>query len=244
MLAYQSLSPYYGGFLSVPMGELSFDAYSFVLGLDGVREAIGNTLLVGALSATAVVVFTLVTSWLVIRSRITGTRVLDVLTFLPFSMPPVLLGLALIYVYLTVRVLPIYGSIAILVIAYVTLYLPFGSRVSNSALLQVNKELEEAGRVSGANILTVALRIITPLLLPAIVGSWVWVAAHAMRELTIALFLQSHRNAMVSTLIWTYWQTGVVPPTAAIGVMLIAIIAVLVGAWQYVEFRRQRNGSD
>src|SRR5690606_15705749 len=103
------------------------------------------------------------------------------------AMPGVLIATALIYVYLWVQILPIYGTIWIIAIAYLTIYLSFGSRTLNGVVLQLHPELEEAARINGAGWFRLMRRIIVPLALPALGAVWIWVFAHCVRELTAAL---------------------------------------------------------
>jgi iron(III) transport system permease protein len=133
-------------------------------------------------------------------------------------------------VYLSIPSIPIYGTIWILVIAYTTFYLAYGSRASQSAFFQLHKELEEAGRVSGASALRIHARITLPLVFPAMLGIWIWVFAHVMRELSMALMLHGRQNTVVSTLIWNYWSGGDPVTASAIGVWLILALTALIGA--------------
>jgi iron(III) transport system permease protein len=138
----------------------------------------------------------------------------------------------LIYVYLTLKFIPIYGTIWIIVIAYITHYVAFGTRTINGAMVQIHRELEEASQVSGATWFATFTRIIFPLLVPAMMSVWVWVGGHAMRELSAALMLASSRNILLSTLLWGFWDGGNMPVAAAVGIVLISFLVVLMGLAQ------------
>ena len=76
--------------------------------------------------------------------------------------------------------------------------------------------------------------------LPALVAVWVWVVAHAMRELSTALMLQGRDNVVLSTLLWDYWSGGVPNKAAAVGVWLIAALVLIVGLWSALARRERR----
>jgi iron(III) transport system permease protein len=157
------------------------------------------------------------------------------LAFIPLGIPHVLMGLALIYVYLTLKFLSIYGTIWIIALAYITHYISFGTRTMNGAMVQIHRELEEASEVSGASWFTTFVRIIFPLLIPAVMSVWIWVGGHAMRELSAALMLASGRNILLSTLLWGFWEGGEMPVAATVGVVLIAFLILLMAVAQLFE---------
>ena len=229
ILIWTSLLPYYSNISFENFGLLSLDNYRIFFENRKVILALKNTLIVAFVSAMGVSLFSFAISWIVIRLRYRISKVMDVLAFIPLGVPHVLMGLALIYVYLTVRFLPIYGTIWIIVVAYVTHYIAFGTRTINGAMVQVHRELEEASQVSGATWLRTFVQIIFPLLIPAIVSVWIWVGGHAMRELSAALMLASGRNILLSTLLWGFWEGGDMPVAAAVGVALISLLILLMG---------------
>jgi len=96
-----------------------------------------------------------------------------------------------------------------------------------AAQMQIHKELEEASVVSGAPWRTTFRRIIIPLLTPAVINGGLWVALHAMRELSIAMMLFTPGSVVLSTIIWSYWQGGEVCAASAIGVMLIIALITM-----------------
>jgi iron(III) transport system permease protein len=110
------------------------------------------------------------------------------------------------------------------VLGLTVIYIAFATRLMNGAIAQVGKELEEAGRTSGATQLAVMWRITLPLLLPAFIAGWIWVASHAMRSFSIPLVLSSQRNAVIAPEIWRVWQRGYLSEAAAYGVILMIIL--------------------
>jgi iron(III) transport system permease protein len=237
ILFWTSLLPYYTKFSFENMGLLSFKNYRLFFENRKVVLAVQNTFIVAVASAMGVSLLSFAVSWIVIRLRLKVSRILDIMAFMPLGIPHVLMGLALIYVYLTLKFIPIYGTVWIIVIAYVTHYTAFGTRTINGAMIQIHRELEEASQVSGAAWFTTFTRIIFPLLIPAIMSVWVWVSGHAMRELSAALMLASSRNILLSTLLWGFWEGGNMPVAAAVGIVLILFLILLMGVALWITHR-------
>lgn len=235
ILAWTSLLPYYSGVSSDLFSELSPDNHTALLTDPEMLGAAGNSFLVAVVAASVVALLSAVVSWVVVRSKAPGRKVFDVVAFLPLAIPSAMIGLALIFVYLTIRTVPVYGTIWILVIAYVTTYLSFGTRVTNGVLLQMSADLEESAQASGATWARTFRSITVPLMRPALLAVWIWVAAHALRELSAALMLQGRNNTVVPTLLWGYWEGGRPTVAAAAGVWLILVLFVVVCLWAFVN---------
>lgn len=195
-----------------------------------------NSVVVAVVAASMTTLIGGLVAWTVVRTRVPGRGLLDMLAFMPLAIPGVMIGVALIYVYLALgRLVPIYGTIWIIIAGYLTQYLPYGTRLSSNVMLQIHPELEEAGRASGATARRVLLRITLPLVLPALLGVWVWVASHALRELSTALMLQGQDNAVITTFLWDAWAGGDGTRSAAIGLWLVFGTAFLLLLWQVVD---------
>ena len=128
-----------------------------------------------------------------------------------------------------------------IVIGSIIISLPFATRVFSSALLQIDRELEEAGRTSGAGTIRALLRITAPLLRPATVVVWVWSATFVLRELALPLMVQSGRNPMFVTVLWGYWDAGQFNVAAAGSVVLISVLLVGIVVWMIAEERIQKG---
>ena len=148
-------------------------------------------------------------------------------------MPTVVFGLAIIFVYLSVPGLQvIYGTIWILVIAFTTRYLTYCIRLMGGAVVQIQKELEEASETSGASRWQTFRTVTLPLLMPSFVNGWMWTVIHSLREATLAVMLLTPSNVVLASLIWSQWQEGVnYGSVAAMSVFVVAVTGVLaVGA--------------
>src|SRR5581483_9986423 len=182
-------------------------------------------------------------SWLVIRSRSRLRGPLDFFAFLPHAVPSIIFGVGALFVALFVlKGLPLYGSLTLVAAVYVVLRLSFGTRMLNSAFIQIHRELEEAAAVAGAGGLKIARAIIAPLLLPALINGWLGIALETYRELTLATVLYSPRNITLSVVVWSIWLSGNLGQAAAVSVILLCCLVPLVAAY-WVFGRRQLVGA-
>ena len=243
ILAWTSLMPYQAPVSREMLGKITLANHVDAFRNTRVVQATWNSIWVSALSATLVCAIALVCSWVTLRTRQAGRQLIDTLAFLPIAIPGTMIGMALIYVYLTLNFIPIYGTPWILVVAFTTVYLSFTSRTANGVLIQLHRELEEAARVCGASASVTLRRIVLPLILPALLGAWIWVVAHVMRELSTALLLQGEDNAMLAVLLWGYWSGGQPNKAAAVGVWLVVLMAIATIGWQVTASRAQPDAA-
>lgn len=210
--------------------RLTFDNYLALPETPRIASSIWNTVVLGTWTATATMGLAFLVSWLVVRQRVRGGLGLDVMAFIPRALPSVAIGVSLVAFYLNpaIRWLPIYGTMAIMVLALMAGYMAFASRAANSAMVQLNAELEEAAYVSGIGKLRTLARITLRLLSPAFIAGWIWVLAHAMRNLGIPLLLATSDNQTIATTLYYYWsRKGDFSLTSALGVMLLLTLMVV-----------------
>ena len=245
MLGWTSLMPYQTGFSWAALKLVTLQNHRDFLANPRVIAATEHSLVIAMTAATAVAALSLLLSWLTLRLKVPGTRLLDAVAFIPLAIPGVMIGVALIYVYIALNpILPIYGTIWIIAVAYLTQYLPFGSRTTNGVMVQIHPEIEEAALIAGAGRGRVLWRITLPLVWPAVAAVWIWVAAHALRELSSALMLQGRDNGVIPTLLWDYWSGGDPTRTAAGGLWLTVVLVLFLALWQALARRAgvQRPG--
>jgi iron(III) transport system permease protein len=237
-ILWTSFLPYLQPLSFRALHNLSFDGYVETLTLPRVQLALWNTLIVVVVTSTTVALLSTIISWLIVHSHRYVRRCLDFLAFLPLAIPHLMLALALIYFYLTIRIIPVYGTVWILVIAFITTFIAFGTRTTNAAMFQLHRELEEAAWISGASLLRTFKEIVVPLIFPAMLNVAIWVAALSMRELSAALMLRSSDSLVVSTIIWEFWAEDSVPSHAAVlGVITILILLLFTGIGLYLYDR-------
>lgn len=201
-----------------------------------ITDSIKNSILLGLGSASVVMLLTTFASWILVRTKLRGRWLLDLLTTLPLLFPGIVMGLAIMRFYLIVPI-PIYGTLWILLVAFITRYIPYGIRYTHSGLLQLHRELEEAAYASGASWSNAMRRITLPLLTPSFLGGWVFVFLLSAKELSMSILLASPQTPVVSVAIFELWENGQVGELAAFGVIW-TVILVSVAIIYYLIARR------
>jgi iron(III) transport system permease protein len=227
MLIWMSLLPYYQAPSLQALDSVTLDNYSRIFDMPGVAQAFKNSTILALGSATTVMLFMSVVAWLSLKSKLRGRRFFDTLASVPLALPGLVLGVALIFIYLR-SPLPIYGTLFILFIAYVTRYMPYGMRYASSSLAQVSTELEDSARMSGASWFDTFRRVVIPLMMPGILAGWVYVMIVSIRELSSSILLYSHNTRVLSVSIWELWENGETGVLAALGVVMVAGLMGLV----------------
>lgn len=220
--------------------QFTWANYVAVFQTETITRTITNTLIMTLVASTATCAISLAISAVVVRSSFWGRRLLDQLAFMPSAIPGIVLGLAFVWVFLQMNSfgISLFGSIWSISIAFIVAFLPFGTRSMNAALLQIHRELEEAAGTSGARPWRVMLKIFVPLVMPALVGLWIWCILHSVRIIGIPLLLfDGAENQVLAILMWFMWDEGSVPIVAALGVMLIVFLFIVTLGARWLGFR-------
>ncbi|MFE0630922.1 ABC transporter permease [Streptomyces sp. NPDC058864] len=227
VLVYASLLKYYTAPSRKTLSTMTLDNYREVADMPLAFTALKNSLIVGVGAATVVMVLTAIVSWVVLRTKAPGRRLLDLLAFTPIVIPGLVLGLALSFVYLRMP-LPVYGTLLILLVSYCTRYLPYGMRYASSAMAQMSPELEESAAVSGASWFQTFRRVLLPLMSSGILAGWVYILVVSFRELSSTILLYSPGKEVLSVLIWEQFENGQFTTLAALGVCMVVLLVLLV----------------
>ena len=118
------------------------------------------------------------------------------------------------------RPLPIYGTLSSLVIAALVQYLPYGMRFCHAGAMQIHRELEEAAEMSGARKFATFVRIVLPLIAPAVATSWLFVMLMSVRAVAMPILLVGPRSQVVAVTLFDLWGNGQITSLAAVGVVL------------------------
>jgi iron(III) transport system permease protein len=204
----------------------NFSNYSQVLANATVMEGVKNSLILGIGSATALVLIVTIVSWIVYRTRMPGRKSLDFLAFVPQAVPSVLFGVAMLWLYLVVPI-PVYGTLWVILLAYITRYMPHAMRIISVGMLQFHPELEEAAYACGSSWVRMFRRILLPLLRPVLVTAWIWVMIHTFRELAISSILSGPETRTVGVAIYSLWTEGSFGLISAFSVMVIVLLIVV-----------------
>jgi iron(III) transport system permease protein len=236
IILWASVLPFYMQPSIEALGKFTAKNYVTALHFPKITDSIKNSILLGLGSASVVMVLTLFASWVLVRTKMRGRWLLDILTTLPLLFPGIVMGLAILRFYLFVPI-PVYGTLWILLIAFVTRYIPYGIRYTHSGLLQLHKELEEAAYTAGASWGNCMRRIILPLMTPSFLGGWIFIFLLSAKELSMSVLLVSPQTPVVSVAIFELWENAQVGELAAFGVIWTAILVTV--AIVYYAFARR-----
>jgi iron(III) transport system permease protein len=236
IILWASLLPFYMQPSIEGISSFTLKNYVTALHFPKITDSIKNSILLGLGSASLVMVLTLLASWILVRTKTRGRWLLDLLTTLPLLFPGIVMGLAILRFYLFVPI-PVYGTLWILLIAFVTRYIPYGIRYTHSGLLQLHKELEEAAYTAGASWANCMRRIILPLMTPSFLGGWIFIFLLSAKELSMSVLLVSPQTPVVSVAIFELWENAQVGELAAFGVIW-TVILVSIAIIYYLFARR------
>ncbi|MDR3534099.1 MAG: iron ABC transporter permease [Rhodopila sp.] len=223
------------------VGNFTLDNYRKALTQNAVRYAMSNSLILGVLTATIGVALTGMLSWLIHRSRLPGRGLLEYTVMFPQAVPRLVFAFGMMWAWLVFPI-PIYGTLWLLLIAYLTVFLPLGVRTISSVLLQLDKSLEECGEVCGASWGYRMRTITMPLLRPGLLAAWMLLFIASVRELGASILLMGPHSQVLTPAIVDAWFGSSSELTAAMALIQTFVVAVAVGLFTLVTRRASRQG--
>jgi iron(III) transport system permease protein len=191
------------------------------------RKALWNTVLLGFLSATAGTALALVISYVTSRRLVAGHGVLGFLATSPVAIPGIVLGVGLFLSY-TRPPIVLYGTLWILLLAFLTIELPAGYQQLQAAFRGLHPELEEASRIFGASRLRSLWQITAPLLRTSVIATWCFVFIGVIRELSATIMLTTANTKVISVIIYDLNESGDLGAIAVLGIALLLITFTVV----------------
>jgi len=195
--------------------------------LSATKLAVKNTFLLGAASATIGTIIALVIAYLTSRRAITGYRALGFLATAPVAIPGIVLGVGLFLSYARPP-LVLYGTLWILLIAFITIALPAAYQQLQSAFRSVHTDIEDASRILGATRLRTLWRITAPLLRTSVIATWCFIFVGVIRELSAAIMLFTSETKVISVLIFDLNESGDLGAISVLGLIMLAITFAVV----------------
>jgi iron(III) transport system permease protein len=195
--------------------------------LSSTQIALKNTFLLGLMAATFGTLLALVISYLTARQAVRGHKVLAFLATAPIAIPGIVLGVGLFLSY-TRPPLVLYGTLWILLIAYLTIELPAAYQQLQSAFKSVHPELEEASRMLGATRLRALRDVTAPLLRTSVLATWCFIFVSTIRELSAAVMLFTSETKVVSVLIFDLKESGDLGAISVLGLSMLILTFIVV----------------
>lgn len=227
----------YFGFYQLDM--LTLEHYRNVWDNREFWDAFGNTMLLGFLGATATMVLGGIVAYITTRTTWHGRRLIDILAWLPWMMPGMVLGIGFLWGFAILpHAIPIYGTLWALLLAYVALGTPVAVRVTSGAYAQIARDIEECSRVHGAGWWQTLGRILVALAWPAFAVGWVLIFFGIMRELSASILLYVPDTEVLSVVMLKMWNGGKPEDVSVIG--LVMLVLVLLFRWVQLRFIKRR----
>jgi iron(III) transport system permease protein len=227
VLMYASMVSY----LHVPGAKtwelLTLEHYQTNLNDARTYRALQNSLLLALSGATICMVLAALTAWVTTKTKVAGRGVIEALTFIPWAFPGTALAIGLLWTYVYVP-LPIYGTLWILLIGYVTRFLPYGLRSMTSTIVQIHDDMQQASMVCGAGFLVTFRRILLPLLRPGFIAGWIILATIYLREFSTSIFLYSPGAEPLGPLLYHFYVDGNLGPMCSLALIVSAVCIGLI----------------
>jgi iron(III) transport system permease protein len=211
-------------------GMYTLRNYVFIWESASTLRSFSNTLIVSGVGAALGVMLGLSCCYFTLRYRPPGHRMLDFLVSLPFGVPGVVLGLGLLWAYAYLP-LPLYGTLTLMIVAFVTRFLPYATETIGGQMVQIDKSLEEAAWVNGATRIEGVSRVLLPLVTPSLQGAYFLLFMAFFREISSAILLYSVNTSVISISIWSFFEQanwGLASALAVVATLIIFIAMALI----------------
>lgn len=190
-------------------------------------RSLWNTLAIGVGSGLAGAILYSLIAYIIAKSRFRARGVLDFLSWLPWSIPGILIGMALFWTFLqTPLIRPLYGTIYLLIIAMLIKGMPLGVQLTKSVMMQLGSDLEEAARISGGNWVSTYCLIVLPLIYPALVTVGLVTFISAARDISTVVLLARGESRTLSLLMLDYTAAGDFEKATVVAVIIVVLVAV------------------
>jgi iron(III) transport system permease protein len=186
------------------------------------RLAMWNTFLLGFSTATLGTGLALLAAYMVSRAPVRGSALLGMLATAPVAIPGIVLGVGLFLTYSHPQLM-LYGTLWILLIAFLTIEMPAGYQQMSAAFHGIHPELEEASRILGASRLKTLRLITAPLLRTSVIATWCFVFIGTIRELSATILLTTANTKLVSVIIYDLNESGDMGAISVLGIMLLVV---------------------
>ena len=220
-----SLSSYWSPRISI--SRMTLENFQQIFRESGIVSAVTNSITISLMA----VFISLLIGFIVACVLLRGQRVpilrtlLDIIVAMPLGVPAVIFGAGFLFAYSRPPII-LYGSWWVLVVVYVTLMLPFTTRMQLSGMLALGKSYLEASRVSGAGLIKTELLITLPLMRSTLGGAAALMFVLLTHEFTASVLVRSPHNQVMGTVLFDYWGNGSYPLVAAIAITMTLVTAL------------------
>lgn len=203
--------------------------YLYITGSDSTQRAIWNTLIVSGGGAALGVLLGASASYITTRLRPPGHRILDAVVMIPFGVPGIVMGLGLLWAYAYLPV-PLYGTLFLIILAYITRFLPYATETAGARFVQLDRSLEEAAWVAGATRLQTIGRIVAPLAKPSLQSGYFLLFMAFFREISATILLFTASSSVLSVSIWSFFEQANWGLASALSIVAMFLMMIVMSA--------------
>ncbi len=206
-------------------GNWTLENFRVAVTMNAVRSALANSLLLGFGTATIGVMLMGLLAWLIYRSRLPGSGLIEYVVMFPQAVPRLVFAFGLMWAWVVFPI-PIYGTLWLLLLAYLTVFLPLGVRTIAGVMLQIDKSLEECAQMCGAPWAFRVRTVTIPLLVPGLVAAWLLLFIASIRELGASILLMGPHSKVITPSIVESWFGTSSELTAALALIQTLVVAI------------------
>ena len=206
-------------------GNWTLENFRVAMTMNAVRSALVNSLLLGFGTATIGVVLMGLLAWLIYRSRLPGSGLIEYVVMFPQAVPRLVFAFGLMWAWVVFPI-PIYGTLWLLLLAYLTVFLPLGVRTIAGVMLQIDKSLEECAQMCGASWAFRVRTVTIPLLVPGLIAAWLLLFIASVRELGASILLMGPHSKVITPSIVESWFGTSSELTAALALIQTLVVAI------------------
>jgi iron(III) transport system permease protein len=206
-------------------GNWTLENFRVAVTMNAVRSALANSLLLGFGTATIGVVLMGLLAWLIYRSRLPGSGLIEYVVMFPQAVPRLVFAFGLMWAWVVFPI-PIYGTLWLLLLAYLTVFLPLGVRTIAGVMLQIDKSLEECAQMCGASWAFRVRTVTIPLLVPGLIAAWLLLFIASIRELGASILLMGPHSKVITPSIVESWFGTSSELTAALALIQTLVVAI------------------
>ena len=225
VLAWTSLLPFYDAPSAESWKLVSLKNYTDLFESSMFRRGLFNTTIMVLVGATLTMVLSFVISYTTFRPIGFIRKFIDTMAFLPIGIPQIVLGLAVLLLYVRT---PLYGTIVVIILAQLSVNMVFAIRTLSAGLIQVDRNIERAAEISGVSRVNIMARIMAPIIKTQFFNAWLLVFAYAVRDIGIPLIFLTSETVVLGSALWLLWGYPNVPGAAALSVLLIFFLALVI----------------
>ena len=240
ILAWTSLLPFYDAPSMEALQHASLKNYTDLFESSMFRRGLVNTALMVLSGATLTMLLSFVISYTTFRPVGAVRKVIDTLAFLPIGIPQIVLGLAVLLLYVRS---PLYGTILVIILAQLSVNMVFAIRTLSAGLIQVDRNIERAAEISGVSRVNIMARVMAPIIKTQFFNAWLLVFAFSIRDIGIPLIFLTSETVVLGSALWLLWGYPNIPGAAALSVMLVVFLALFITPLQVYVSRMTDRAS-